>query len=415
MGTRGCTTPWDRIPCPDLPQVKSGRKDAAREEFQTHRAHHRPEPAISPDLRQPSLTELSPVALRQLHRADCGGVDPGQQGAGSRFRHRYRVLKKCLAQGLPDRKAGNSSAPRALLILAGAIAPAKVLRWDQDQPGAKAPGQRPTRPRRALRPRRVGRWPSAVRGPAGLQGTVPRGRGKRGSRFLFPPGEVKAPSHCSGRGYRPCHSAALILVQPGATAPGQRPTRPRRALLARRVRRWPVLVPDLPVYRAPCRAGGETRVAFPVPARTDECTVTAAMAGAIAPATVLRRDHDRPGAQSPRPAPDPAGASHPPGRALAFRGAWTDRSIGHRPARAGETRVAFPDPAHRGNSFPRTGKISRQAGGRIAVSAACYRKNCRSRSKIGRNRAARVAAASGTVSRLTTTPLVAAPIIPPVA
>jgi len=47
-----------------------------------------------------------------------------------------------------------------------------------------------------------------------------------------------------------------------------------------------------------------------------------------------------PGGQSPRPTPDPppAGASPPLGRALAFRGAWTDRSTGHRRARAGETR-----------------------------------------------------------------------------
>jgi len=35
--------------------------------------------------------------------------------------------------------------PQAPLTLAGAIAPARSLRWCQDQPGAKAPGQR-TRP-----------------------------------------------------------------------------------------------------------------------------------------------------------------------------------------------------------------------------------------------------------------------------
>ena len=64
---------------------------------------------------------------------------------------------------------------------------------------------------------------------------------------------------------------------------------------------------------------GETRVAFPVPARTDDSTFTASMAGAIAPAMAPRRDQDRPGAQSPRPAPapPPAGASPPPGRAPA--------------------------------------------------------------------------------------------------
>ncbi len=41
-----------------------------------------------------------------------------------------------------------------------------------------ATGQRPTR--RALRPRRAGRWPVAVPGPAGPQGTVLRGRGNAG-------------------------------------------------------------------------------------------------------------------------------------------------------------------------------------------------------------------------------------------
>jgi len=87
--------------------------------------------------------------------------------------------------------------------------------------------------------------------------------------------------------------------QPGAKAPGQRPTRPWRALLARRVGRWPAVFPDLPVYRAPCRAGRETRVAFPGPARRDERTFTASMAGAIAPATAPRWHLDRPGAKAP--------------------------------------------------------------------------------------------------------------------
>jgi hypothetical protein len=46
------------------------------------------------------------------------------------------------------------------------------------------------------------------------------------------------------------------------------------------------------------------------------------------------------GGQSPRPvpAPPPAGALPPPGRALAFCSSRTCRSTGHRPARAGETR-----------------------------------------------------------------------------
>jgi hypothetical protein len=51
------------------------------------------------------------------------------------------------------------------------------------QPGAKAPGQRPPRPRRALRTRRVGRWPSLCLGEPVLW--------KRG---LFPGGETRCVS-----------------------------------------------------------------------------------------------------------------------------------------------------------------------------------------------------------------------------
>jgi len=238
-----------------------------------------------------------------------------------------KVLNKCRAQGLPDRKAGNSSARH---ILAGAIAPAAETRCPLASRGPKAPA--------SVRPATGGRWPFVVPGRADPQGTVPRRRGKRGSRFLVPPGEEFSGMPClSGRGHRPCHSAApvsgpaggqsprpapdpppagaspppgralayrgawtnrstghrparagkrgsrflvppgeefsgmpclsgrghrachnatLILGQPGAKAPGQRPTRPRRALLARRVGHWPAFLPDLPVYRGPFRAGG---------------------------------------------------------------------------------------------------------------------------------------------------------------
>ena len=162
--------------------------------------------------------------------------------------------------------------------MAGAIAPATALHWHQDQPEAKAPGQRPTRPWRALRPRRAGRWPFVVPGPTGLKGSVARGRGKRGSRFLFPPAPTKALSPLQWQRPSPLPQRHADPCQPGATAPGQRPTRPWRALRPRRVGRWP------------------------------------------------------------------------------FRGAWTDRSTGNRAARAGETRVAFPDPAQRRSPFPRTGK-----------------------------------------------------------
>ncbi len=73
-----------------------------------------------------------------------------------------------------------------------------------------------------------------------------------------------------------------------------------------------------PVWSVPS-GRGKTRIAFRGPARRGEGPFIAAMAGAIAPATAPRRDQDQPGAHSPRPAPapPPAGASRPPGRALA--------------------------------------------------------------------------------------------------
>jgi len=96
-----------------------------------------------------------------------------------------------------------------------------------------------------------------------------------------------------GRGHRPCHSATLILVQPGSKKP-------------------------------------------PASAR-----------------------------------PAPGGRFAPTGPGAGRCRCGLHRSWWQRPTRAGETRVAFPDPAQRGKPCPRTGKISRKAGSRIAFSAAC--------------------------------------------
>ncbi len=161
--------------------------------------------------------------------------------------------------------------------MAGAIAPATALHWHQDQPGAKAPGQRPTRPSRALLARRVGRWPFVMPGPAGLQGTVPRGRGKRRAFPVPARRGVLRDARSLWQGPSPLPKRHAAPCQPGAKAPGQRPTRPRRA--------------------------------------------------------------------------------------LAFCCSRTCRSAGHRSARAGETRVAFPEPARRDGPFPRIAKSS-PAGGR---------------------------------------------------
>jgi len=182
--------------------------------------------------------------------------------------------------------------------------PCHSARLILDQPGAIAPGPRPPRHRRALCTRRVGRWPSVGPGPAGLRGSVPHGRGKRGSRFLIPPGEAKAlsPLLCQG--------------------PSPLPQR----------------------HNTPCPAG----------------------------------------AQSPRPAPAP-----PPAGAGLCR-SRTRRSAGHRRARAGKS-AAFPGAARRANPFPRIGKIL-SAGRRLdcfftilsgtIFAADVRRRRCRNPSKI---------------------------------
>ena len=170
-------------------------------------------------------------------------------------------------------------------------------------PGAKAPGQRPTRHRRALRPRRVGRWPFGVPEPAGLQGTVPHGRGNA-MRFLIPPALTKAvsPLHLQGPSPLPQRCAGISTSrgpQPPASA---RPAHGGRFSPAGSGaglcwcglhRSW---------WQRSARAG--KRGAFPVPARRGESSFTAEMAGAIAPATALHWHQGQPGATAPgqRPA-----------------------------------------------------------------------------------------------------------------
>ena len=106
-----------------------------------------------------------------------------------------------------------------------------------------------------------------VPGPTDLQGTVPRGRGKRAA-FPDPPGGVKAlsplllqgPSPLPQRHAAPWPARGHRDPDHRRPAPGGRfaPAGPGAGLS---------LFPDLPVHRAPSCAGGETRVAFPDPAR----------------------------------------------------------------------------------------------------------------------------------------------------
>jgi hypothetical protein len=160
-------------------------------------------------------------------------------------------------------------------------------------------------------------------GPDGLRGTVARGRGNA-VRFLFPPGVKAELRRGLGRGHRPCHSATLAPGQPGAKAPGQRPPRPRRALLARRVGRWPIVVPGPADLQGTFARGRGKRGAFPFPARSGESTLTAAMAGAIAPATAQRWHQASRGPKPPASArPATGGRFSPAGSGAGLRCAWT--------------------------------------------------------------------------------------------
>jgi len=206
--------------------------------------------------------------------------------------------------------------------------------------GGHRPGQRPARPWRALRPRRVGRWPFVVAGPAGLQGTVPRGRGKRGSRFLIPPGGAKALSPLQWQGPWPLPQRHAAPCPAGGHRPGQRPARPWRALRPRRVGRWPFVVAGPAGPQGTVAHGRWKRRAFPDPPGVAQALSPLQWQG---PSPLPQRHADPwpAGGQSPRPAPDP-----PPAGA-GLRWSRTCRSARCRPVRAGK-RAAFPDPTRRG-------------------------------------------------------------------
>jgi CspA family cold shock protein len=152
-------------------------------------------------------------------------------------------------------------------------------------PGAQSPRPAPAPP-----PAGASRPPgralaSAIPGPADLQGTVPHGRGNA-VRFPIPPAPTNAPSPMHWQGPSP-------LPLPNSDtwpAGGQCPPRPRRALPARRVGRWPALCLDLPIHGEPSRTGGGNAVRFGVPPgealAMPECPVS--LAGVIAPATASR-------------------------------------------------------------------------------------------------------------------------------
>ncbi len=176
---------------------------------------------------------------------------------------------------------------------------------------------------------------------------------------LLRTGGAKAPSALQWQGPSPLpQCCAGIRTGRGPKAPGQRPPRPRRAPLARRVGRWPLSFPDLPVYRAPSRAGGGNAMRFLFPP------------GEVKALSPRQWQGHRP-CHSAAPGSGPAGGLKPPASARPATGgrlspagsgaglcvSRTDRSTGDRPERAGETRcVSFSRPHLRQHPHRFTGR-----------------------------------------------------------
>jgi hypothetical protein len=180
----------------------------------------------------------------------------------------------------------------------------------------------------------------------------------------------RKPFHrCNGRGHRPCHSARLIPGQPGAQSPRPAPapppagaSRPPGRALASCCVGGTGLGGSVPRGR-----GKRMRFLFPPGAAPEDQTPNhqpRCNGRGHRPCHGATLIPGPPGAQSPRPAPapPPAGASRPPGRALAFVAPGPAGLRGTVPRRRGK-RSAFPVPAQRGNPFPGSGRYSRQAVG----------------------------------------------------
>ena len=123
-----------------------------------------------------------------------------------------------------------------------------------------------------------------------------------------------------------------------------------------------------------CRSGwhcaaraGETRVAFPVPARRSESTLTASMAGAIAPATALGLPPWPAAGQSPRPKACPVPGGCRPSAHLKERSCCAMVSD-----RAGQTRCTSQSAVHGSPLFAPDQKGFPPAGGRDAAFAQCW-------------------------------------------
>jgi len=217
--------------------------------------------------------------------------------------------------------------------MAKAIAFATAHHTQPSPVGPQRPGQRPPRLWRALLARRGGRRPLTFRAAPSLAEPSHAGGARQclaSSRPLsvgcvftrtIPASMAKAIAF-----------ATVVHRQPspvGPQRPGQRPPRPRRALFARPVGRWPLVSRAGPSLLDPSPAGGGEAVTrlFP-PGRG--CALASGMRfhtyylfGIHGEGHRLR--HRAPSAAltgraskaRPAPAPPMAGASRPPGRALA--------------------------------------------------------------------------------------------------
>jgi len=93
----------------------------------------------------------------------------------------------------------------------------------------------------------------------------------------------------TGRGHRPCHSVPPGSGPAGGQSPRPAPDPPTTGASPPPGRALASVLPGPAGLQDTVPHGrGETRVAFPVPARRGEGTFTASMAGAIAPATAPR-------------------------------------------------------------------------------------------------------------------------------
>jgi hypothetical protein len=176
-------------------------------------------------------------------------------------------------------------------------------------------------------------------------------------------GEARCVSCSRPKRRRNCAAAMAGAIAPataprcpharrGPKAPGQRPPRPRRALLARRVGRWPLLVRVARVLGAAFRAGGGNAVRFLFPpggGRGRSESEPPAPLPWQGPSPLPPRHTDAWPAGGPKPPasarPAPGGRFSPAGSGAGlcrcgWHGSWWQRS-----ARAGETRcVSFSRP-----------------------------------------------------------------------